>query len=129
METKESNATERQLAYPDVYTWVEYYLVYMYRRPMVPSRIAWCPQWWKHIEALTRLEALWRSWEYMRQENAMTGLARWWIELADPTMRALMDPDGTFKGCTDTQHKNRPLADQHLPFDPVPHEARIITAA
>ncbi|MGV9182000.1 DUF4913 domain-containing protein [Arcanobacterium canis] len=129
METQENNATERKLAYPDVYTWVEHYLVYMYRRPMVPSRIAWCPQWWKHIEALTRLEALWRSWEYMRQENAMTGLARWWIELADPTMRALMDPDGTFKGCTDTQHKNRSPADQHLPFDPVPDEARIIAGA
>ncbi|MEW6881440.1 DUF4913 domain-containing protein [Trueperella pyogenes] len=120
----EEKSQQPELFYPNVYDWVEEYLVYFYKRPVVPSRIAWCPQWWKHIEAVVRLEALWRAWEAMRKQDPMTGLAKWMIELCDPTMDRLLDPDGTFKGCTDKHHKTRPSSDLHLPFDKAPDVAR-----
>lgn len=113
-----------QLFYSNVYEWVEDYFVYFYKRPIVPSRLVWCPQWWKHIEAVIRLEALWRAWEAMRKQDAMTGLAKWMVELCDPTMDRLLDPDGTFKGCTDKHHKARPENELPLPFDPAPDIAR-----
>lgn len=116
--------TPPELFYSNVYDWVEEYLVYFYKRPIVPSRMVWCPQWWKHIEAVIRLEALWRAWEAMRKQDAMTGLAKWTIELCDPTMDRLLDPDGTFKGCTDKHHKSRPADELHLPFDRAPDIAR-----
>ncbi|WP_376707115.1 DUF4913 domain-containing protein [Trueperella abortisuis] len=52
-----------------------------------------------------------RAWAAMCKHDAMTGLAKWMIELYDPTMDRLLDPDGTFKGCTDKHHKTRPDSD------------------
>ncbi|MFP5368913.1 MAG: DUF4913 domain-containing protein, partial [Actinomycetes bacterium] len=32
---------------------------------------AWCPEWYKHPEALIRMEAIWRAWEHLRLEPAL----------------------------------------------------------
>ena len=58
----------------------------------------WCPQWWRHAEAVARLEALWRAWEHLRQDAA-TGLSVWFRDHADHHMTILLDADGPFKGC------------------------------
>ena len=60
---------------------------------------AWCPQWWKHAEGIYRLEALWRAWEYLRQEPN-TGASVWLRDHCDPHMAVLLSSDGPFKGCT-----------------------------
>jgi hypothetical protein len=70
------------------------------------SEFVWCPQWYKHVEALTRVEALWRAWEHLRLDGAL-GISTWWINHADPHMSILMAPNGPFKKCIYDGHKER----------------------
>jgi hypothetical protein len=65
---------------------------------------AWCPEWYKHPEALIRVEAIWRAWEHLRLEPAL-GISTWWLNHADPHMRVLMDQEGPFKKCAYDGHK------------------------
>ena len=76
----------------------------------------WCPQWWRHDEAVARLDALWRAWEHLRLDPA-TGLSVWFRDHADHHMTILLDADGPLKGCDGT-HSQRPL--DPLPHDPPP---------
>ncbi|MET8654994.1 DUF4913 domain-containing protein [Nocardia aurea] len=86
--------------YSSVVEFVENYLSMIYRRQVTDlSNIAWCPQWWQHKEAVVRLEALWRAWEFYRQ-NASQGLSTWFLKHADPQMEQLLNPAGPFKYCT-----------------------------
>ncbi|WP_349627309.1 DUF4913 domain-containing protein [Arthrobacter sp. C9C5] len=68
------------------------------------ATFAWCPEWYKHPEALIRMEALWRAWEHLRLEPAL-GVSTWWLNHADPHMRVLMDKEGPFKKCAYDGHK------------------------
>ncbi|QHN28965.1 DUF4913 domain-containing protein [Gordonia pseudamarae] len=92
---------EPQLEYPSVYDYVEKHLIYVYQRKIVRnSTYVWCPQWWLHAEAVSRLEALWRAWESLRQDPT-TGMSVWWRDHADPHMHVLMDPNnGPFWCCS-----------------------------
>lgn len=58
----------------------------------------WCPQWWEHPEAKSRLTAMWHAYEHLRQGDA-TGMSVWWLDHADKHMARLFDPSGTFKYC------------------------------
>ena len=79
----------------------------VYRRSILGHDRVWCPQWWRHAEAVARLESLWRAWEHLRQDAA-TGLSVWFRDHADHHMTILLDADGPFKGC-DGHHSDRPL--------------------
>jgi hypothetical protein len=68
------------------------------------ATFAWCPEWYKHPEALVRMEAIWRAWEHLRLEPAL-GVSTWWLTHADPHMRVLMDKEGPFKKCAYDGHK------------------------
>jgi hypothetical protein len=70
------------------------------------SEFVWCPQWYKHVEALSRVETLWRAWEHLRLEGSL-GLSTWWLNHADPHMRMLMAPNGPFKTCVYEGHTPR----------------------
>ena len=109
-------AAERQLAeladppglyYLTLEEWVEEWLFPVYRRSVLGHDRVWCPQWWRHAEAVARLESLWRAWEHLRQDAA-TGLSVWFRDHADHHMTILLDADGPFKGC-DGRHSDRPL--------------------
>ena len=71
------------------------------------SEFVWCPQWYKHVEGLSRVETIWRAWEHLRAEGAL-GLSTWWLNHADPHMRVLMAPNGPFKKCIYDGHAARP---------------------
>ena len=73
-------------------------------------------EWWRHDEAVARLDALWRAWEHLRLDPA-TGLSVWFRDHADHHMTILLDADGPFKGCDGT-HSQRPL--EPLPPRPPP---------
>ena len=96
------------------------YLVHHFARPVQASaydkEFIWCSSWWAHIEASSRLNALWRAWETLRLDETL-GLADWWNNYADPTMRVLFAPKGPFQGCTAEVH--RP-ANHALPVLPPP---------
>ncbi|MFD0360006.1 DUF4913 domain-containing protein [Nocardia sp. GCM10030253] len=83
--------------YRSVPEFVENYLSLIYRRDI--DIHAWCPEWWQHAEAVARLDALWRTWEYYRL-NAHTGLSVWLLDHADAQMSVLLSPDGPFSGCS-----------------------------
>lgn len=102
--------------YPDVYAWVAEFLAQLYARPVTEQDTAfrWCPRWWEHAEAMTRLDALWRAWETLRRDPG-TGPATW-FGYADSCMTALTAPAGTFSRCSPTTHKVPPP----LPCEPAP---------
>lgn len=88
-----------QLVYPSVDRFVAEMLAPTWCRPVDGRHLTWCPSWWKHPEAILRLEALWRAWEHLRMDPA-TGMSVWLRDHADHHMRVLTDPDlGPFKGC------------------------------
>lgn len=110
---------EPELRYGSVLVFVEKHLVEMYRRDVSGQRLRWCPCWWAHGEAWSRLESLWRAWEHLRLDGA-TGMATWWKDYADPTMAVLFDPDGPFAGCSaERGHSPR---HKPLPVEPMPDE-------
>jgi hypothetical protein len=99
--------------YPTLPDWIEQWLLPVYRRSITGHARAWCPEWWRHDEAVARLEALWRAWEHLRLDAAI-GMSLWFRDHADHHLSVLLDADGPFKGC-DAKHSERPL-------EPLPHE-------
>jgi len=106
-----------ELYYPTLEMFVGDYLLETYRRAVSSTGSAWCPEWWRHAEAIVRLEALWRSWEHLRLDPA-TGISVWLRDHADHHMAVLLSSDGPLKGCTAKAHSERPLAP--LPSNPAP---------
>ena len=96
--------------------WIEQWLLPVYRRSVRGHERVWCPEWWRHPEAVARLDALWRAWEHLRLDAA-TGLSVWFRDHADHHMTVLMAADGPFKGCDGT-HSERPV--EPLPSTPPP---------
>ncbi|MFJ1456130.1 DUF4913 domain-containing protein [Nocardia wallacei] len=91
---------QHDLIYADVVEFVENYLSLIYRRQVTDlTDTVWCPEWWKHAEAVVRLQALWRAWEHLRQDET-TGMSVWFLDHADPHMNKLLDPRGPFKFCS-----------------------------
>ena len=78
-----------------------------YTRRRLGGRWRWCPQWWEHAEAVSRLDALHRAWEAMHDDGP-TGMGDWYRNHLDHQLPILMGPDGPFRGC----------GDQHWPPDP-----------
>lgn len=76
----------------------------------------WCPQWFLHAEAVSRVTSLWRAWEHSRLD-ASTGMSVWWRDHADHHMSVLLNPDGTFHSCTPSQH-----------YDPKPFKCELAPA-
>ncbi|WP_424348023.1 DUF4913 domain-containing protein [Kocuria sp. CH-021] len=111
---------ERELVYANVAEFVTEHLAYQYRRDIDlagrATTFTWCAQWWRHEEAVSRLTGLWRAWENLRTDPT-TGLAVWWRDYADPTMRTLFDEKGPFHGCTPKTHGPKGIP---LPLDPPP---------
>ncbi|MBG0741145.1 DUF4913 domain-containing protein [Paeniglutamicibacter antarcticus] len=65
---------------------------------------------------MSRLEALWRSWEAARLEP--TAMSGWWRDDVDHHMSILMSTEGTFAASED---KNTP--GEPLPYTPPPPSA------
>jgi hypothetical protein len=106
-------------AFDDLDSWVNDYLLVLYRRSTDGSAVTWCPEWWRHPEAYLRLDALWRAWEYLRRQPA-TGMAVWIRDYVDPHMAVLLsEGSGPFKGCSEknghAEYPLRPLETRAIP--------------
>ncbi|WP_232778379.1 DUF4913 domain-containing protein [Carbonactinospora thermoautotrophica] len=102
------HGTGAELAYPNLDAWVRGHLAPLIRRRL-GGTLTWCAQWWKHPEAVSRLNALWQEWEKARIEGTMSA---WWLHHADPHLHALMNRDtGVFAACK---------PDRHTELDPLP---------
>jgi hypothetical protein len=110
-----------EMVFASVDDFVTEYLAQIIRRRISHATMTWCPSWWLHPEAIVRITALWRAFEYLRVDAAL-GMSTWWLQHADPHLRALMDPDyGPFALCDPRGgHSERALPP--LPLDPSPPE-------
>jgi len=88
--------------YGSVQDWVNQHFLPMYRRPL-GGEFRWCPQWWHHAEAITRLTALWQSWEAMRLQPG-TGTANWLRDHLDHQLPVLLGRSGPFAQCSEDEH-------------------------
>jgi len=77
----------------------------------------WCPEWWRHGEAVARLMALWEAWEFARLDGG-PAMSTWWTVHCDGQMAVLMDAEnGPFHLCRPDHHTGTPAP---LQCDPAP---------
>jgi hypothetical protein len=108
-------AAEPTLFFGSVDEFVRERLRYTYSRRVGPQgQYRWAADWWRYPEAISRLDALWRSWEALRLEPTF-GMSVWWRDHADHHMRMLMAPDGPFADARDENKGGEPL-----PYTPPP---------
>lgn len=84
---------EAETYYPNVYMWVEHWLLPRWKRDLSQAR--WDPRWWEYTEVLSRFDALWRAWEFLRLEGP-TGTAVFFRDYLDTTMPIITDSSGPF---------------------------------
>ena len=73
----------------------------------------WDAEWWRHPEAVLRLEALWHSWEAAQGDPG--GMSAWLRDHADYHLGMLMAADGPFAGSV-----HRSAAGEPLPYTAPP---------
>ncbi|MCX5246771.1 DUF4913 domain-containing protein [Streptomyces sp. NBC_00201] len=92
-------ARSGELFYGNVNEFVVDRLVYLLTPPAPASGRVWCTEWYRHAQALSRLDSLWRAWEMLRFDPSL-GMSNWWLHHADPHWAALTDPvTGPFAQC------------------------------
>ncbi len=97
-----------QPRYPSLEEWVVGYFAPMFSRPLSPT-LRWCACWWDHAEAISRLEALWRTWEVARLDP-LRGMAVWYRDHLDGQLPVLLSAAGPFAQCAPDRHAaTRPL--------------------
>jgi hypothetical protein len=82
--------------------WVQEYFAPMFARP-IGGELRWCARWTEHAEAISRLEALWRSWEALRLDPAL-GMATWFSSYLDQQLPVLLGRSGPFSQCSADRH-------------------------
>jgi len=108
-------ANEGQLYYSNVLEFVADRFRYLVPLSGPDSGRVWCPSWFRHAQALSRLDSVWRAWEFLRFEPSL-GMSNWWLHHVDPHVRALTDPvTGPFAQCV-----NGHQSDEPLPLDDAP---------
>lgn len=116
VEVRPLNPDEPQNYFQSLDDFVRSFIAYIYERPCTAATRTWCPEWWRHPEAVYRLDQLWKSWEHMRVEQPATGPVTWLVSYADPIMSVLFDPAGPFKGCSPEHgHQTRRPFENGLP--------------
>jgi hypothetical protein len=116
---EEPDTPPREMLYADLDEFVRTELAPMYQRPIDDDgrNLTWCPKWWKHREAILRLDVLWRSFEHLRHDGK-TGLSVWLRDHVDHHMPILMDTNGPLHGCNvERGHVDRLSG---LPCEPPP---------
>ena len=88
--------------YSSVEEWVTSHFLPMFRRPL-GGEYRWCAQWWRHAEAITRLTALWHTWEALRLQPG-TGMATWLRDHLDHQLPVLLGRTGPFAMCSEDEH-------------------------
>ncbi|MCX5079431.1 DUF4913 domain-containing protein [Streptomyces sp. NPDC001939] len=112
---EESATRPAELYYPNVAEFVADRFIYFVPRPTPESGRVWCPSWFRHAQALSRLDSMWRAWETLRWDGAL-GMSNWWLHHVDPHLSALLDPvTGPFAGCADGHRTSEPLPIEQVP--------------
>lgn len=119
VDEKASEPEQPTLYYGSVDEFVREYLRHAFKRKIDGKSRVWAARWWEYDEAVIRLEALWRSWEFLRRDPA-TGMSVWWRDHADHHMGVLMDPQGPFSAADTLAEENRAGKGAPLPYVAAP---------
>jgi hypothetical protein len=93
-----SAAPDEERCFPGLEEWVVGWLAPTVRRQHNENAFRWCPQWWAHAEAISRLNGLWEAWENARTEGSVAMLG-WW-QVFDHHATILTSTGGPFAQCT-----------------------------
>jgi len=104
LDEEEEDAAEP--VYDSLEEWVRFYFLELFRK-VEGGENKWCQVWWKHGEAIVRLDALWRSWESLRLDE-QTGMSTWLRDHADHHVPLLMGQNGPFRQCAGERHRESP---------------------
>ncbi|WP_436771935.1 DUF4913 domain-containing protein [Yinghuangia sp. YIM S09857] len=114
---RRSDRSDAERVFPSLEAFVSY-VAEMFPIDLSRSVHAWCPDWWRHPEAVVRLSAMWNAFEQRSTEDPATGLERWYRE-ADLHLAELRHPvSGTFSRCSPTHGHTDAMA--ALPTAPAP---------
>lgn len=103
-----------ETVYPNLESWVNEEFAPIYARP-IGGEFRWCRRWWEHVEAVSRLESLWRAWEKLRLDPVF-GMAVWYRDYLDISLGSVTSARGPFARCSPERHE--PI--KPLPVDPAP---------
>jgi hypothetical protein len=116
--------------FPAFLEWVEDHLSVVEYTHSDKSTAAWCPEWWKHPEAVERLWACFEAREQARQDAAihMDALSDWWLMHWDRHAATLFDAKaGPFRKCDRNLghlHDTKGHAEQRVPYYAPPTDWR-----
>ncbi len=79
-----------------------------HRKVSKQGQARWSSEWWRSAEAITRIDAMWRAWEYLRNDPA-TGMSVWLKDHADYHMGVLLSTSGPFATSHDENAAGEPL--------------------
>ena len=94
-----------ELVYGTAEEFLHEQLLPTYVRSVTGKTAKWCIELFFHPEAVSRVAALWRSWEHLRLDPA-TGMSVWWRDHADHHMSVLLNPQGPFYNCDMKEHRD-----------------------
>ena len=100
----DGGSEEAERCFPGLEEWVVGWLAPTVRRQHNENAFRWCPQWWAHAEAISRLNGLWEAWENARTDGAVAMLG-WWQTL-DHHLTILTSTGGPYAQCTQTGHRS-----------------------
>ncbi len=83
--------------------WLTEYFLPMFHRTL-GGEYRWCRQWWRHGEAISRLNSLWHAWEVLRTLPG-TGIGIWYREHLDHQLPLLLGARGPFYQCSEDAHR------------------------
>ena len=110
--------------------WVEEHLAVVEYTHSEKNTAAWCPEWWKHPEAVERLWASFEAREQAKINSAerADALSDWWLTHWDRHAAILFDANaGPFRKCDRNLghlHDSDGSAPQRVPYYPPPAEWR-----
>ena len=95
--------------------WVRENLATVVERDIPTSKSPnWCRQWWRHPEAIARLEATRRCWLDASAQNANLSV---FFQHLDHHLAALTDERGPFSRCRAGEHTSDPISERVLGQD------------
>lgn len=97
---EEDGPTEQELI-ENFVAWVEAFVHDIESVPDDDNLRYWCPQWWNHPEAVTRLRALHEENIRAEDENTLSG---WFVYHWDAHSKTLFSPIGPFEFCRSGRH-------------------------
>lgn len=101
--------------------WVTDWLLPTFPRRLGGTGGRWCAQWWRHPEAVIRLEALRTAFVELSRAGG-TGVGGWLREHLDVQLAVLLSDAGPFAACSAKDGRHDP--EDPLPADPIPDQLR-----